>query len=46
MNGVEFKATEADVVTGMLTLAAGELDDGGLAAWLRARSAAAGDAAR
>jgi death-on-curing protein len=39
LNGVELAATEAEVVTVMLALAAGELDENGLAAWLRARIA-------
>ena len=39
LNGVELAATEAEVVTVMLALAAGELDENGLATWLRARIA-------
>ena len=42
LNGVELAATEADVVTVMLALAAGELDEDGLAKWLRSRTAGAG----
>jgi len=38
LNGVELQAAEADVVAVMLALAAGELDESGLAAWLRART--------
>ena len=38
LNGVEFEASEAEVVTVMPAIAAGELDEDGLAAWLRARS--------
>jgi len=44
LNRVELAATEAEVVTVMLALAAGELDENGLAAWLRARIADAGGA--
>ena len=39
LNGVELEADEAEVVTVMLSLAAGELDEEKLAAWVRARSA-------
>ena len=42
LNGVELAAAEADVVTVMLALAAGELDEDGLAKWLRSRTAGAG----
>ena len=42
LNGVELAATEAEVVTVMLALAAGELDEDGLAKWLRSRTADAG----
>ena len=42
LNGVELAATEAEVVTVMLALAAGELDEDGLAKWLRSRTAGAG----
>lgn len=42
LNGVELIATETEVVTTMLALAAGELDEAGLAAWLRSGIAAAG----
>ena len=44
LNAVELAATEAEVVTVMPALAAGELDENGLAAWLRARIADAGGA--
>jgi len=44
LNGVGLAATEAEVVTVMLGLAAGELDEDGLAAWLRAGIADAGGA--
>ena len=44
LNGAALAATEAEVVTLMLALAAGELDDDGLAAWLRARITDAGGA--
>ena len=43
LNGVELAATEAEVVTVMLALAAGELDEDGLAKWLRSRTAGAGE---
>jgi death on curing protein len=39
LNGIEFAATEAEVVTMMLGVAAGELGEDGLAAWLRERTA-------
>lgn len=42
LNGVELAATEAEVVTVMLALAAGELDEDGLSKWLRSRTAGAG----
>lgn len=42
LNGVELEADEAEVVTMMLGLAAGELDEEQLAAWVRTRVAAAG----
>lgn len=42
LNGVELEADEAEVVTVMLGLAAGELDEEQLAAWVRTRVAAAG----
>ena len=42
LNGVELAATEAEVVTVMTALAAGELDEDGLAKWLRSRTAGAG----
>jgi death-on-curing protein len=38
LNDVALEATEADVVTAMLALAAGELDEDRLASWVRARS--------
>ncbi len=41
LNGVELAAPEAEVVAVMLAVAAGELDEEGLAAWLRAKSAGA-----
>jgi death-on-curing protein len=44
LNGVEFEADEAEVVTVMLGLAAGELSEEHLAAWVRSRTAAAGPA--
>jgi death-on-curing protein len=44
LNGVELAATEAEVVTVMLALAAGELDEDRLAEWLRSRTAGAGGA--
>jgi len=37
LNGVELRAPEGEVVTVMLSLAAGELDEDELAAWLRSR---------
>ena len=42
LNGVELAATEAEVATVMTALAAGELDEDGLAKWLRSRAADAG----
>ena len=39
LNGLEFAVTEAEVVTMMLALAAGELDENGLATLLRERIA-------
>jgi death-on-curing protein len=44
LNGVELEATETEVVSVMLASAAGELDEDGLAEWLRARTADAGGA--
>jgi death-on-curing protein len=41
LNGVELEATEGEAVTAMLALAAGELDEAGLAMWLRSRIAPA-----
>lgn len=38
LNGTEFRATEAAVVTVMLGVASGDLDESGLAAWLRAQT--------
>jgi death on curing protein len=38
LNGVELATTEAEVVTVMLAVASGELDEDGLAAWLRTRT--------
>ena len=35
LNGLEFTATEAEVVTTMVALAAGELDEVALAEWVR-----------
>ncbi|MDI6692115.1 MAG: type II toxin-antitoxin system death-on-curing family toxin [Anaerosomatales bacterium] len=40
LNGLRFKATEADVVDVMLRLAAGEIQEADLAEWLRKRTAA------
>lgn len=42
LNGVELAATEAEVVTVMLALAAGELDEDALAKWLRSRTSGVG----
>jgi death on curing protein len=42
LNGVELEADEAEVVTVMLGLAAGELSEEQLAAWVRTRTATAG----
>lgn len=44
LNGVELEAEEAEVVTVMLALAAGELDEERLAAWVRTRIAPAEEA--
>ena len=44
LNKVEFEADEAEVVTVMLALAAGELDEDRLAEWIRSGGAAAGGA--
>lgn len=38
LNGVTLTPTEAEVVAAMLALAAGELTEDGLAAWVRSRS--------
>ena len=46
LNGVELAATEAEVVTVMLALAAGELDEDALAKWLRSRTSGAGASVR
>lgn len=39
LNGLEFTASEADVVTAIIALAAGELDEETLADWIRLHSA-------
>jgi death-on-curing protein len=44
LNGAVLAATEAEVVTARLALAAGELDEHGLAEWLRPRTGDAGGA--
>ncbi len=44
LNGAELEADEAEVVTVMLGLAAGETTEEQLAAWVRTRTAAAGQA--
>jgi len=44
LNGAKFEADEADVVTVMLALAAGEMSEEQLAAWARTRTATAGSA--
>jgi death-on-curing protein len=41
LNGVGLAATEGEVVTAMLALAAGKLDEDGLAAWLRTKTVGA-----
>jgi death-on-curing protein len=46
LNGVELEADEAEVVTVMLGLAAGELSEAHLAAWVRTRTATAGQTSR
>lgn len=46
LNGLALRAPETEVVTQMLALAAGELDEDGLAAWLRSRASARGEAER
>ena len=46
LNGLELEADEAEVVTVMLGLAAGELSEEQLAAWVRTRTATAGQASR
>jgi death-on-curing protein len=38
LNGMRFMATEADVVTTIVALAAGELDEAQLAEWVRGHS--------
>lgn len=40
LNGYRLRATQADATLAMLAVAAGELDDAGFAAWLRAHAAA------
>lgn len=42
LNGLELVTDEAEVVTVMLALAAGEMSEERLAAWVRTRTAAAG----
>jgi death-on-curing protein len=42
LNGVEFEADEAEVVAVMLGLAAGEMSEEQLAAWVRTRTTTAG----
>ena len=44
LNGVELKADEPEVVTVMLALAAGEISEGQLAGWVRARTTTVGPA--
>lgn len=44
LNGVELKADEPEVVTVMLALAAGEMGEEQLAAWVRTRTATPGSA--
>jgi len=44
LNGAEFEADEADVVTVMLALAAGEMSEEQLASWVRTRTATGGSA--
>jgi len=44
LNGVELEADEAEVVTVMLGLAAGEMSQEQLAAWVRTRTTTAGSA--
>lgn len=39
LNGLEFTASEADVVTTLVALAAGEIDEATLADWLRSHTA-------
>ena len=38
LNGFDFRASEEDVIQAVLALAAGDLDEAGYAAWLRAQS--------
>ena len=38
MNGFDFRASEADVIGAVLALAAGDLDEAGYTAWLRANA--------
>jgi death-on-curing protein len=44
LNGVELAPAEAEVVTAMLALAAGELNEDELAEWLRSKTVGAGGA--
>ena len=44
LNGVQLEAEEPEVVTVLLALAAGEMSEEELAAWLRTRTAAVGGA--
>ena len=44
LNGAPLEADEAEVVTVMLSLAAGETTEGQLASWVRTRTATAGQA--
>ena len=37
LNGIPFRPTPADATVAMLALAAGELDEDGVAAWIRSR---------
>jgi len=39
LNGLEFTASEAEVVTTMMALASGELDENALGAWIRLHTA-------
>jgi len=42
LNGLEFTASEAEVVTAMLALASGDLDEHALAVWIRLHTAIRG----